>query len=598
MATFKTPIKYTNREFDSIKSDLVQYAKRYYPEIYRDFNQASFGSLMLDTVAYIGDVLSFYLDYQVNESFLDSAAEFSNVVRLSKQLGYKYRGVPSATGIAAFFCIVPAADTGLGPNTTYLPILKAGTSVSSKGGNKYTLDEDVRFDDPNNEVVVARVNDSNGLPTSYAIKGYGRIVAGGFARERKAVGRYRKFRKVPLASKRLSEIVSVIDEEGHEYFEVDYLSQNVIYRSITNTGTDKDSVSAIMKPFVVPRRFIVEREKGKYYLQFGYGSDSELASASVAEPSNISLKMHGRQFISDTSFDPTKLLETDKFGVAPANTTLTITYRESTRRNSNAKIGRINQVNQPILDYVDPTQVPASVKTSIRTSIEVYNEEQIVGSVSVPSTKELKRRAYDFFATQNRAVTAQDFEAIAYGMPAKFGTVKRIKIVQDQDSFKRNLNMYVLSQDRNRFLTIANNTLKENLKMWLSNYKMIHDTVDILDGKIVNFGIEFYVVANPEFNKFQVLSQAQNAIAAKYNEPLFMGEALYVTDIINTLNKEVPGILDVKSVKIIPRNGGTYSDTTFDFISQLSGDGRRLLVPDNVCMELKYPDRDIRGTVE
>ena len=183
-------------------------------------------------------------------------------------------------------------------------------------------------------------------------------------------------------------------------------------------------------------------------------------------------------------------------------------------------------------------------------------------------------------------------------MPAKFGTVKRIKIVQDQDSFKRNLNMYVLSQDRNRFLTIANNTLKENLKMWLSNYKMIHDTVDILDGKIVNFGIEFYVVANPEFNKFQVLSQAQNAIAAKYNEPLFMGEALYVTDIINTLNKEVPGILDVKSVKIIPRNGGTYSDTTFDFISQLSGDGRRLLVPDNVCMELKYPDRDIRGTVE
>ena len=91
MATFKTPIKYTNREFDSIKSDLVQYAKRYYPEIYRDFNQASFGSLMLDTVAYIGDVLSFYLDYQVNESFLDSAAEFSNVVRLSKQLRYKYR---------------------------------------------------------------------------------------------------------------------------------------------------------------------------------------------------------------------------------------------------------------------------------------------------------------------------------------------------------------------------------------------------------------------------------------------------------------------------------------------------------------------------
>lgn len=598
MANLKTPIKYTNREFDTIKSDLVQYAKRYYPEVYKDFNQASFGSLILDTVAYVGDIMSFYLDYQVNESFLDSTAEFTNVVRLSKQLGFKYRGVPSAVGVAAFFCIVPANDVGLGPNSTYKPILKRGTTVSSQTGNKYILDEDVRFDNAFNEVVAARVNDSTGIPTSYAIKAYGKIISGGFSRERITIGDFIKFRKVPLSSRQLTEIVSVVDEEGHEYHEVDYLSQNVIYKSVTNRGTDGDSTPAIMKPFVAARRFVVEREDGKYYLQFGYGSDSELKTTTVAEPTNIALKMHGREFISDTSFDPAKLLETDKFGVGPSNTILTITYRENTTRNTNARIGAVDKVDNAIVTYNNPDKVPAANQRSIRESIEVYNEEPIVGSVSFPTADEIKRRAYDHFATQNRAVTLQDFEAISYAMPPKFGTIKRIRVVQDPDSFKRNLNMYVLAENQNRYLVQANSTLKENLKMWLNNYKMIHDTIDILDGKIVNFAIEFHAVADPNFNKFQVLAAAQNAIAAMYAQPLYMGETLYITDIYNILNKDVPGIIDVKNVKIMPRTTGAYSSTSMNFNQQLSADGRFVSVPDNVCMELKYPDADIKGTIE
>ena len=230
MATFKTPIKYTNRDFESIKSDLVEYARRYYPEVYKDFNQASFGSLMLDTVSYVGDILSFYLDYQVNESFLDSAAEFSNVARLSKQLGYKYRGTAAAQGIAAFFCIVPANDVGLGVNSHYLPVLKRGTMVSSKSGNKYMLEEDIRFDDPKNEVVVARVDDSTGYPTSYAVKAHGKIVSGSRRRERITVGAFSKFKKVPLASRNISEIISVVDTDGNKYFEI----QNLMLHQLLN----------------------------------------------------------------------------------------------------------------------------------------------------------------------------------------------------------------------------------------------------------------------------------------------------------------------------------------------------------------------------
>ena len=192
----------------------------------------------------------------------------------------------------------------------------------------------------------------------------------------------------------------------------------------------------------------------------------------------------------------------------------------------------------------------------------------------------------------------QDFEAIAYGMPPKFGSLKRVKVSQDPDSFKRNLNMYVLAEDSNNRLAEANNTLKENLKMWLGNYKMIHDTVDILDGKIVNFGVEFHAVASPEFNKFDVLASAQRVLSQHFKQPLYMGESLYITDVYRLLNKKVRGLIDVKSVTIVPKYSGVYSRTTYNFDDQTSADGRYLNVPDNVCLELKFAAKDIKGTIE
>ena len=138
MAKRKTPINYTARDFDSIKDELVQYAKRYYPETFRDFNQASFGALMLDMVSYVGDNLSFYLDYQANESFFDTATERKNIIRHSKQMGYKFRGTPASTGICDFFITVPANTSGLGPDMNYLPILKVGTDKLDFWGSLFT----------------------------------------------------------------------------------------------------------------------------------------------------------------------------------------------------------------------------------------------------------------------------------------------------------------------------------------------------------------------------------------------------------------------------------------------------------------------------
>lgn len=598
MAKKKTPINYTSRDFESIKRDLVNHAKRSYPSVYKDFNEASFGSLMLDTVAYIGDIMSFYLDYQANESFMDTAVEFKNVTRHARQYGYKDNSSPSSTGIAEFYITVPANSTGLGPDLQYAPILKRNSEFSSNGGAPYLLIDDVNFENPNNEVIVAKVNTSTGVPISYAIRAKGRVISGKIVEENFQIGSYQRFRRTFLSIPRVAEVLSVFDSDGNEYYEVEHLSQDVIYRDVTNRKSDNDTVPALIRPFSVPRRFTLEREGISSYLQFGYGSQDEASSeADIAEPSNVVLQMNGRGYISDFNFDPSKLIETDKFGVAPVNTSLNVRYRVNKVDNVNAPVGTLVNVNKVNYSYRNIRQLNSTLVQQVNSSLEVYNPSPIVGDVSNPTSEELKLRTLNVFATQNRAVTKTDYEAMVYAMPAKFGAIKRCKITRDPDSFKRNLNLYILSEDSNGSLTMANSTLKDNLKVWLNNIKMINDTIDIIDGKIVNLAIDFKVIADTDKNKYDVLSSCVDALKRKFNQPLLLGESFYITDVYNTLN-DVVGVVDTQDVRVKIKNGALYSDTRFNLNDQKSADGRYIKAPDNVSFEIKFADKDIKGTVK
>jgi len=596
MSFKKSPIKYTSRDFDSIKRDLIEHAKRYYPDTYKDFNEASFGSLMVDTVSYIGDILSFYMDYQVNESFLDTAVEYNNIIRLSRQMGYKYKANPSSFGEVAIYGIFPANTAGLGPDQAYLPILKKGSELSSKSGNSFLLDEDVRFDDPSNEVVVARVNTTTGVPTHYAIRAYGRIVSGKFGVEKKSIGSFEKFKKVQLSTTNITEILSVVDTEGFDYYEVDNLSQNTVYKEVVNKGDNKDTVASLLRPMIVPRRFVVEREEDVLYLQFGYGSSGEIRTPSVVEPKNVVMQLNGRDYITDRSFDPNKLLKTDKFGIAPSNTTLTISYRINTTENVNAAAGSVTTITRPLIEFVNRANLTTTKVNDIIASLESFNEDPIVGDATIPNSEELKRMTIDHFASQNRAVTQTDYETLVYSMPEKFGSIKRCRVVRDPDSLRRNLNLYVISENSSNKLVKANTTIKENLKTWINKYKMISDTIDILDAKIVNIGIEFEVVSDEESNKFKILSDCTKAVKKLFEVTPFIGQPLYLTDIYSALNK-VDGVVDTKRVRVIKRSGTNYSSSRFDLEEALSADGRYLSVPDNVVLEIKYPDTDIRGAV-
>lgn len=596
MANNKPAIHYTARDFSKIKRELIDYAKKYYPDTYKDFSEAGFGSLMLDMVAYVGDVLSYATDFAANESFLDTALEYDNVLKHGKSKGYKFRGNPSSFGIVDLYLIVPASSYGLGPDTRYLPMMLKGSEFANSSGNGFILNENVDFSKSSNEVIVAQVSSTTGVPVSYAIKASGQVISGELVRQTVELGDFEQFLRVELSMDNLAEVVSVVDSEGHEYFEVDYLSQDTVFKAMPNFGNDRDTVSNILKPITVPRRFVVETERNKAYIQFGYGSSEEIKINPVAEPAGLVLQRHGKDYVTDLTFDPSKMLQTDKFGVAPSNTILTITARVNSSDNVNAAVGSINSVVSPIFEFKDSASLSTETKNSVIGSIEVSNDSPIVGDVSVPSTTEIKRRIFDAYASQNRAVTKQDYLSCIYQMPPKYGAVKRASIAQDSDSFKRNLNLYVVSENTDGTLVVANGTIKANIKTWLESVKMINDTIDILDPVIVNLGIKFEAVVDEEQNRYSALSQATSILRDYYKTAPDIGENFNISNIY-TLLKMIPSIVDVTDVEIVNHYGGTYSDASFDVNSYTSADGRMIYCPVGFVFEIRYPSSDIVGSL-
>jgi len=590
------PVKYTSRDFHSIKKDLVDHAKRYYPNTFKDFNEASFGSLMLDTVAYVGDMLSFYLDYSVNESFLETSIQYENVLNHANQMGYKFRNSPSSTGVCDFYVTVPASNATGQPNTAYFPVLVAGTTLQSTNGTVFTLIENVSFESAGYGDREVYERNPDGVVTFYLLRASGQVVSGELVEQEIKIGDFERFKKATIIGSDIGKIVSVYDSEGKQYYEVDYLSQNIIYRAIPNLGDNKETVPSIFKPYAVPRRFIVEEKRDRIVLQFGYGSEDELKNKSLVDPADIALQVDGRNYVTDSSFDPVKITKTDKFGVAPANTTLIVTYRRNTNENVNVATGQVTEVIRPIVRFKDQASLNFDVRQHIISNIEVDNPNPIIGDISAPSTDEIKRRAIDAYAMQNRAVTLQDYKAAVYTMPSHFGAIKRCSVRRDADSARRNLKIYVTSEDASGKLIASNETLKNNLRNYLNNIKMINDTADIVDATIVNIGVEFKITVEREVNANDTYVKCVNELAEDLEILKEIGEPFYITDIMRIL-KNVDGVTDVLEMRLVNKTGGNYSSEEHNIGSNLSAGGTILTVKENMILEIKYPHNDIIGSV-
>ena len=597
--TTRPPVNYTSRDFNSIKSDLVNYAKVYYPTTFKDFQKAGFGSLMLDNISYIGDILSFYLDYQFNETFIDTAVEFRNVNRIARQAGIKYTPSRSATGILSFFINVPSYGNsgGVGddatPDANYLPVLRKGSTFSTSGNKVYTLVEDVDFSNPNFQTIVNNVDPSTGAPISFIVKGFGKIISGRKQTITKPIGGFLPFRKVLIRVPNITEILSVTDSDGREYYEVDNLSEDVVYRKIPNRGVDSSQVPFIMKPVAAARRFEVIHEDGATYLQFGYGSEEELnVDGNVVDPTLKMLEMDGKEYFSQQSFDPKRLLSSGRMGVSPANTTLTISFRHNTGNDMNTPVGNIKKVLNSSFVFPNSTNLNSSFITNIRNSLEVVNEEAITGDGRLVSADELRLLSKASFNAQKRAVTASDYKALIHTMPSNFGSVKRVAVYRDAKELKNNINIYLMSEDSNGRLLSPSTTLRENIKNYIQDYKLVSDTIDLFNASIINIGFNISVISEPQVDT----DKLRQTIIAKLNSTLAtkpqIGENFVISYFTNIIN-QIDGVADVLRFKVVRRLGDGYAQTRFSIAENTSATGNEIYIPKNAIYEVRYPNIDI-----
>lgn len=591
----KNLVKYTSKDFNSIRADLIEHAKIYYPDSYRDFSENSFGSYVVDTVAYVGDMLSFYLDFQVNESFLETSLDYDNVRKLARNAGYKFYGRPASYGMASLYVVIPAATTGLGPDSSLLPVLKAGSEFRSTSNTSFVLTEDVDFSNSKNEVVPSTFDQTTGAPLSYAIRAYGQVKSSVTFVNEVSVGNFERFKRVRVGNSTISSIVSVIDSEGHEYYEVEDLSQEVIYVNTTNPSAANDGVRNILKPKIVPRRFVVMQDSSGTYLQFGYGSDDESTVTDILDPSQVSLKMTGKNYITDKAFDPSKLLDTNTLGVAPTNTTLKIIFEANESDSVNVAAGNLNIVSVTSMEFPNQSTTTSIYKGTVRASLEVSNDKPIVGNTALPSSEEIRYRSYAAKSSQNRAVTSNDYEAYIYLMPPNLGSIKRASIVNDPSASNRRLSIYVISADQNLNLIKSNDTIKHNLKTWLNKNKMMNDQIDIYDAIILNIGFDYEIIVHPTRDKTEVLNDVNVRLKKYFSEKMYIGESFYLTNVYNVINK-TPGVVDTTKVAPNLKIGSDYSSPVVSLQEIKSSDGTYLRAPRNVIFEIKNFNADIRGS--
>lgn len=581
-------INFTNRDFSSLKEAALQYAKQFYPETYKDFGEASFGALLIDLMCLMGDSLSFQLDFQANEVFMENAQQIENIMKLARERGYRDTGKPSANGVVDFYIIVPA-NNSFQPNADYIPILKKNSSFSvTQTGAGYLLTEDVDFADDSVVSVVATV-DNDGQPTSFALKSSGKVVSGALYTQKATITTFENFIKIKLDNPLMTEVISVFDTNGNEYYQVEYLTQDVVYKFVKNTSSDSATTPYKLAKFYVPRRFVIEYVDGFYYLVFGSGSTD-----SITDPRNLVLNFDSRTYISDKLIDPKNIIQSDKFGIAPTDTTLSITYRANNSRKMGAGARSLTKVMSPIFKFPSTATNGSSIN-SIRGSLEVENILPISNVNQAITTDELKTRAFAAYGAQGRAVSKDDYIYMVYSMPPQAGSVKRANIMQDSNSFKKNLNLYVMGEDADGNLTEVSTTTKENLKIWLQSKKMINDTIDILDAQIINVGIRFIADTDLQ-DKDSVLIKCIEALKNKYQEKFDIGQSFSLSEVYKTLNL-IPEITDCKSVKLFLQNGANYASSNFDINSNISADGSHVFCPERSIFEVKFGNIDIIGTI-
>lgn len=604
-------VKYLNKDFGQFREALINYAKNYFPDTYKDFNESSPALMFVEMAAFVGDVLSMYGDHQLQESFINLASERKNIFNLAQNYGYKPTNIVPAQCIVTVLQLVPAIfeDNTYKPNMDYAFHIKSGMQLSTKDGRKFYTIDSLNFSvnntaDPT-EISVYEISNTGEI-TYFVLSKKVRAIAGEIRTATFDFESPKRYDKIVLDDINVSRIISVTDSDNESWYEVDYLSQDLVpsdklndeYASST-LHQYKDSVPYLLTYLKTDRRYITRvRKDNKLEIQFGSGLGLESDEEIVPNPFNVGLGIDYYRRFSETMLDPVNFINTKTYGSAPSNTTLTVKYLVSDGITDNIPADSLTIIdNMEIYSMISGLN-PATVDellNSIDRGIKINNEYPAFGGQNYKNLDLIKNEAIATFAAQNRAVTKADYILRIYSMPSKYGSIAKCYI---ENNFKNTniLNLYILSSADDGTFNYANPALKNNIAKYLSNYRLLTDAIEIMDPYIINIGIDFEIICRPSYNSNEIILRCIARLKELLSQDtLQINEPIILSKLYTELDK-IDGVQTVSKIDIYNLNDISkgYSDVVYD-IKTATRDGVVYPSLDPSIFEIKFPDRDIKG---
>lgn len=595
---------FLNKDFDSLRSDLITYTRAFYPDRIQDFSEASLGGALVDLAAYVGDVMSFYLDHQFGELFVDTAIETQNIENIIRSAGVEITGNSPAVVELQFAIEVPAIKVGsvYEPMPSSLPKILQGTIAAASNGTRFETVEDIDFADRDSDgnfiakIKIASTN-ANGSPATLFM---GRNVQAisGFTRTETFVisNTFVPFRRLTLSNSNVTSINSITDSEGNQYYKVGALTQDTVFKGIPNQRSDNELVELLLEIMPAPYRYLSEIDLATRLttITFGGGQATSIDNDIIPDPSEFAIPLFGKKNFERFSIDPNNLLNTRTLGVSPQGTTLSINYRYGGGLSHNVAAGTIRTISTLLMTF--PRNPTAALAAQIRATSDVTNEGPASGGENAPTINELKSKVPSARNAQQRIVTKEDLLARVYTMPSSFGRVFRAG-VRNNPANPQAAQLFILSRDANKKLIQSPDSLKDNLITFLNQFRMISDAIDILDAPIANIGIEFEIVTDPKANKNVLVQNIIARLQSFFAQDNFqIDQPIRISDVQNIIFNNV-GVVSVTQLRfkniVGTSDGRVYSNNSLNITTNTV---RGLLFPPpGGMLELKYPDFDILG---
>ena len=596
-------IKYVNKDFSNYRDQLIEFSKSYFPDTYNDFSPTSPGMMFIEMASYVGDVLSFYQDMQLQETYLQYAKNPSNLYTMAYMMGYR----PKVTAASEVTVQLSQTVGAVGGNPDWNQALKLAPNTrlsSTTGGNvKFIIDKPVDFSfsssyDPT-DVVVETL--SGTTPATFTLTKTAKAISGEVKTQTEVITSVEKFKTITIADTSIIGILSITDSSGKTWYEVPFLGQDTIFKDTTNTDpVDRGQVPYLLSLERVPRRFVTRLDSsGNLTIQFGSGVTGQNDSVLTPDPTNVGLGSSQGVSRIDYAYDPSNFLYTQTYGLAPSNTTLAISYLVGGGVTANVPANSIT-----VIDLATKTAGDLTYQNSL-TSI---NSEAATGGKDGDSVEDLRQNSMRAFNEQGRAVTLADYTVRALSLPSKYGSIAKVYVTQDQltnpnsatdsiiDSNPLSLSMYTLAYDNNKNLINTSANLQSNLKQYLAQYMIITDALNLRNAFVVNIEVDFDIIVQPNYLGRDVLVACTDKLKSYFditnwsiNQPINLST-------IYTLLDQVKGVQTVQKINIINKAGGDYSQYAYD----IQGATRNNIVYpsyDPCIFEVKYPDTDIKGRI-